>query len=299
MTGKDMPEEKMMVSFRIDREDWNRFGELAKMERLTATQILVDYVKRCLERGKSQYGVRDDSETFTISTGNDDVIQAIAPARAYAIASSRTYAIESQVSTHHDTVLTMVEEKISTCHDTVLTMVEEKVRTCHDTVLTMVEEKVRTCHDTVLTMVEEKVRTLVAKAIAPARAYAIGETSQPEQIGLEIEESIAPAIANNPQTVDSDQIEIEGVSTASKSIPDEEKINYKLKKFLNLSEADRGEVIRLLGDEIPTKERNLGMTAIFGWSDKKSEKSKGEDCSRLKKLLRDEGLFDRLGDDRP
>jgi hypothetical protein len=90
---------KMMASFRIDREDWSRFGELARMERLTATQVLTDYIEWCLERGKSQYGVRTGSDTSShvFSTGNDDVMQIV----------------ENRLSTHKDEVLTAVTDKIS------------------------------------------------------------------------------------------------------------------------------------------------------------------------------------------
>jgi hypothetical protein len=48
---------KTMASFRIEREDWQAFGALAKKERLTVTQVLTDYIERCLAIGKSMYGV--------------------------------------------------------------------------------------------------------------------------------------------------------------------------------------------------------------------------------------------------
>jgi hypothetical protein len=82
---------KMMASFRVDREDWGKFGALAKGERLTVTQLLTDYIDWCLRAGKSMYGVRivPDSSTYQVSTPStsdglqtaiDEAIeQAIAP----------------------------------------------------------------------------------------------------------------------------------------------------------------------------------------------------------------------------
>jgi hypothetical protein len=63
-------ENKMMASFRVDREDWGRFGALAKGERLTVTQLLTDYIDWCLAAGKSMYGVRivPDGNTYQVST---------------------------------------------------------------------------------------------------------------------------------------------------------------------------------------------------------------------------------------
>jgi hypothetical protein len=63
-------ENKMMASFRVDREDWGKFGALAKGERLTVTQLLTDYIDWCLVAGKSMYGVRivPDGNTYQVST---------------------------------------------------------------------------------------------------------------------------------------------------------------------------------------------------------------------------------------
>ena len=55
---------KMMASFRIDRELWAKFGKLVKSERLTATDILTDYIQRCTDNDRSQYA----SSTNTYST---------------------------------------------------------------------------------------------------------------------------------------------------------------------------------------------------------------------------------------
>ena len=64
-------ENKMMASFRIDRELWAKFGKLAKSERLTATDILTDYIQRCADNDKSQYAVR--MNTYETDNLNDIV----------------------------------------------------------------------------------------------------------------------------------------------------------------------------------------------------------------------------------
>jgi hypothetical protein len=97
---------KMMASFRIDREDWKRFGELGKRERLTVTELITDYVEKCLAADRSWYGVeistdKDDvsiGHSHIISTGNDDVLKQV----------------EEMIGTHKDEILTMVREEIST-----------------------------------------------------------------------------------------------------------------------------------------------------------------------------------------
>jgi hypothetical protein len=46
--GNPTVEDKMIASFRIDRDDWNRFGLLVKRERLNATQVMTEYIQKCL-----------------------------------------------------------------------------------------------------------------------------------------------------------------------------------------------------------------------------------------------------------
>jgi hypothetical protein len=74
---------KMMASFRIDRELWAKFGKLAKSERLTATDVLTEYIQRCTDNDKTQYAVNTSTDQ-TVSTGtyndtrlNDAVMTAI------------------------------------------------------------------------------------------------------------------------------------------------------------------------------------------------------------------------------
>lgn len=64
-------DDKMMASFRIDRELWVKFGKLVKSERLTATDVLTDYIQRCTDNDKSQYAVNTSTDE-ALSTGTYD-----------------------------------------------------------------------------------------------------------------------------------------------------------------------------------------------------------------------------------
>jgi hypothetical protein len=72
-TGNTTPTEdnKMMASFRIDRELWAKFGKLAKSERLTATDVLTEYIQRCTDNDKTNYAVNTSTDE-TVSTGTYD-----------------------------------------------------------------------------------------------------------------------------------------------------------------------------------------------------------------------------------
>ena len=72
-TGNTTPTEdnKMMASFRIDRELWAKFGKLAKSERLTATDVLTKYIQRCTDNDRTQYAVSIDTDHL-VSTGTYD-----------------------------------------------------------------------------------------------------------------------------------------------------------------------------------------------------------------------------------
>lgn len=84
---------KMMASFRIDRELWARFGKLAKNERLTATDILTDYIQRCTDNDKSQYAVRMD--TYDSDELNNLVIMMVDTAIAASLPLSVQVSVES------------------------------------------------------------------------------------------------------------------------------------------------------------------------------------------------------------
>ena len=74
-------DDKMMASFRIDRELWVKFGKLVKSERLTATDVLTDYIQRCTDNDKSQYAVNTSTDealsTYDDTRLNDAVMTAI------------------------------------------------------------------------------------------------------------------------------------------------------------------------------------------------------------------------------
>jgi protein involved in ribonucleotide reduction len=73
----------MMASFRIDRQLWVKFGAIAKRERLTATDVLTDYIQRCTDKDKTEYAVSIDTEavistdTYNTDKLNDAVMMAV------------------------------------------------------------------------------------------------------------------------------------------------------------------------------------------------------------------------------
>jgi hypothetical protein len=87
---------KMMASFRIDRELWAKFGRLAKNERLTATDILTDYIQRCADNNQSQYAVRMD--TYETDKLNDIVTMMVNTAIEASLQSSVQVMIESALA---------------------------------------------------------------------------------------------------------------------------------------------------------------------------------------------------------
>lgn len=96
---------KMMASFRIDRELWAKFQELAKTERLTATDVLTEYIQRCTEHNRTFYG---SSHTDIILTPTDSV------------------------SIDKDEVLKLIDERISTIvsisKDDVETIIDSRIQ---------------------------------------------------------------------------------------------------------------------------------------------------------------------------
>ena len=74
---------KMMASFRIDRQLWAKFGAIAKRERLTATDVLTEYIQRCTDNDKTQYAINTSTDeavstdTYDDTRLNDAVMTAI------------------------------------------------------------------------------------------------------------------------------------------------------------------------------------------------------------------------------
>ena len=83
---------KMMASFRIDRELWAKFGKLAKSERLTATEILTDYIQRCTDNDRSQYA--SSTDIYNTDKLNDLVIMMVNTAIEASLQSSVQVMIE-------------------------------------------------------------------------------------------------------------------------------------------------------------------------------------------------------------
>jgi hypothetical protein len=83
-TGNSTPQsEMMMASFRIDRETWAKFGAIAKRERLTATDVLTDYIQRCTDNDKTEYAVsigtdlNVSTDTYNTDKLNDAVMMIV------------------------------------------------------------------------------------------------------------------------------------------------------------------------------------------------------------------------------
>jgi hypothetical protein len=72
-----------MASFRIDRQLWAKFGAIAKRERLTATDVLTDYIQRCTDKDKTAYAVNINTDavistdTYDTDKLNDAVMMAV------------------------------------------------------------------------------------------------------------------------------------------------------------------------------------------------------------------------------
>lgn len=121
-----------------------------------------------------------------------------------------------------------------------------------------------------------------------------GEVSQLKKLMSELSDKLS---VTNPIVSDNQS---DSLSVTSQILSDNESdnqlgkeyINPKLKKFYSLTESDRAEVCRLLGDGIPQDERNDGLSGLLGWKPTKSIKSMNEDASRWRGVLRDEGLIE-------
>lgn len=134
-------ESKMMASFRIDRDDWKRFGELAKRERLTVTQLITDYVEKCLDADRSMYGVSMSNDTYNVGTRPDNV------------------SIESSVSMSNDDVLKLIDERVSIAVSTLSLSNQPTKESIENAVLDVIGEL------TIPTM--ETVRAEIESSIVP------------------------------------------------------------------------------------------------------------------------------------
>jgi hypothetical protein len=108
-TGNTTPIEdnKMMASFRIDRDLWVKFGKLAKSERLTATDVLTDYIQRCTDNDKSEYAINVDA--YDTDKLNETVTMMVSAAIEASLRSSVQVMIESAL----EPITEQIEEVIS------------------------------------------------------------------------------------------------------------------------------------------------------------------------------------------
>lgn len=113
----------MMASFRVDRELWAKFGAIAKRERLTATDVLTDYIQRCTDNDKTEYAVSigkdillsadtdrlNDAVMTAISTlsllNKDDVMMIVSTAMKTSLQSSVQAMIESALEPINEQVV--------------------------------------------------------------------------------------------------------------------------------------------------------------------------------------------------
>jgi hypothetical protein len=107
--GTPTVEDKMMASFRIDRDEWNRFGLLAKRERLNATQVLTEYIQKCLNADRTYFDRRMSNDNS--STDNESI------------------------SINTDDVLKLIDERISTDISTLLVPIQDEVKVLQEELL--------------------------------------------------------------------------------------------------------------------------------------------------------------------
>jgi hypothetical protein len=111
--GNPTVEDKMMASFRIDRNDWNRFGLLAKRERLNATQVLTDYIQKCLDADRTYFDRRvstdySSTDNESVSINNDNVLKLI------------DERINTDISTFVNTALVPIQDEVKVLKEELL-----------------------------------------------------------------------------------------------------------------------------------------------------------------------------------
>ena len=149
--GNPTVEDKMMASFRIDRDDWNRFGLLAKRERLNATQVLTEYIQKCLKADRTYFDHRMSNDNS--STGNE------------------------QVSINTDDVLKLIDERISTNVSTLSVQKEEQI-----------DRLVSTAVSTVLVPIQDEVKVLKEELLELKKLVNSGEVKPLEKAYLTVNE---------------------------------------------------------------------------------------------------------------
>jgi len=140
-TAESTPtEDKMMASFRVDRDEWNRFGLLAKRERLNATQVLTEYIQKCLDANRTYFNVSMDTDessidTKSVSTNTDDVLKLVDERISTAISTLSLQTLDTNVSMDTDEILSLIDSKISTAISTLSLLTTEDVSTAISTAI--------------------------------------------------------------------------------------------------------------------------------------------------------------------
>ena len=116
-------EDKMMASFRVERDEWNRFGLLAKRERLNATQVLTEYIQKCLDADRTYFGSRMSTDGSSIdaksvSTNNDEILKLVDERISTAISTLSLQTPDQHISMGNDEILSLIDSKISTAIST-------------------------------------------------------------------------------------------------------------------------------------------------------------------------------------
>jgi hypothetical protein len=171
-TGNTTPNEdnKMMASFRIDRGLWSKFGKLVKSERLTATDVLTDYIQRCTDNDKSQYAINTSTDDF-ISTDtydtdklNKTVIMMVSTAIEVSLQSSVQVMIESAI----EPITEQLQEVISSTQSQLQSVRDELEKALSDQMLSIEEQglaAVKTIEEQVNTPPIEILTTSIKKEI--------------------------------------------------------------------------------------------------------------------------------------
>jgi hypothetical protein len=173
---------KMMASFRIDRELWAKFGKLAKSERLTATDVLTDYIQRCTDNDKSEYAINVDA--YDTDKLNETVTMRVSAAIEASLRSSVQVMIESAL----EPITEQIEEVISSTQSQ-LQVVRNEIEKALNRILSIeqrglaevktIEDRVNTPPIEILTTSEEKAIETTLKSLDPDRKNSVAPDLKP------------------------------------------------------------------------------------------------------------------------
>jgi hypothetical protein len=157
---------KMMASFRIDRELWAKFGRLAKSERLTATDVLTDYIQRCTDNDKSEYAINVDA--YDADKLNETVTMMVSAAIEASLQSSVQVMIELALVP----ITEQVEEVRISTQSQLKAMRNEIEKALSDRILS-IEQRGKLAE---VTTIEEQVNTPSIEVSTTSKEKAIGNT---------------------------------------------------------------------------------------------------------------------------